>query len=89
MSQIDIPTRAPAPTSPDDTILPFEVAALDLRGRVVRLGAAADEVLTRHDHPAPIAKLLGEAVVLTVLLGSSLKLRGGLFCRPRPTAWCE
>lgn len=76
MSEIGIPFRTPSPTSADDTILPFEVAALDLRGRVVRLGAAAHEVLTRHDYPVPVAKLLGEAVVLTVLLGSSLKLEG-------------
>jgi molecular chaperone Hsp33 len=76
MSEIGIPFRTPSPTSADDTILPFEVAALDLRGRVVRLGAAAHEVLTRHDYPVPVAKLLGEAVVLTILLGSSLKLEG-------------
>jgi molecular chaperone Hsp33 len=76
MSDIAIPTRAPAPTSADDTIQPFEVAALDLRGRVVRLGPAVDEILGRHDYPAPVAKLLGEALVLTALLGSSLKLSG-------------
>ena len=60
----------------DDTVLPFEVAALDLRGRVVRLGAAVDAILTRHDYPPPVAKLLGEAIVLTVLLGSALKFDG-------------
>jgi molecular chaperone Hsp33 len=78
MTHIDtsIPERAPAATSEDDTILPFEVPALDLRGRVVRLGPAVDEVLTRHDYPAPVAKLLGEAIVLTVLLGSALKFEG-------------
>jgi molecular chaperone Hsp33 len=76
MSHVEIPVRAPAPTSVDDTILPFEVAALDLRGRVVRLGAAVDELLTRHQYPLPVAKLLGEAAVLTILLGSSLKLDG-------------
>src|SRR5205085_319413 len=66
----------PSPTSADDTILPFEVAALDVRGRVVRLGAVIDDLLTRHQYPVPVAKLLGEAVVLTILLGSSLKLEG-------------
>ncbi len=76
MSDIAIPTRAPAATSADDTIQPFEVAALDLRGRVVRLGPAVDEMLSRHDYPAPVAKLLGEAIVLTALLGSSLKFDG-------------
>ena len=71
-----IPVRPPAATSEDDTILPFEVPTLDLRGRVVRLGPAVDEILTRHDYPPPVAKLLGEATVLTVLLGSALKFEG-------------
>ena len=42
---IEIPTRAPAATSADDTILPFQVEALDLRGRVVRFGPAIDTIL--------------------------------------------
>src|ERR1700693_1151933 len=75
-SSVDIPTRAPAASSADDTILPFEVAALDLRGRVARLGPTVDEILNAHDYPAPVAKLLGEAIVLTVLLGSALKMEG-------------
>jgi molecular chaperone Hsp33 len=75
-SQTAIPSRAPAQTSVDDTILPFEVAALDVRGRLVRLGPAVDEILNSHQYPAPVAKLLGEAVVLTVLLGTSLKFDG-------------
>src|SRR5665213_337231 len=73
---LEIPSRAPAATSADDTILPFEVAALDVRGRVVRLGSAVDEILARHNYPTPVAKLLGEAIVLTVLLGSALKIEG-------------
>ncbi len=73
---IEIPTRHPAQHSPDDTILPFEVAALDLRGRVVRLGPAIDEILTRHDYPLPVSKLLGEAIALAALFGSSLKFDG-------------
>jgi molecular chaperone Hsp33 len=76
MTDIVIPTRAPAESSTDDSILPFEVAALDLRGRVVRLGPTMDHILTRHDYPSPVSKLLGEAIVLTVLLGSSLKFDG-------------
>ncbi len=52
----DIPIRTPSPHSADDTILPFEVSALDLRGRVVRLGPAVDDILSRHDYPAPVAK---------------------------------
>ena len=43
---------------------------------MVRLGPAVDKILARHNYPAPVAKLLGEAIVLTVLLGSSLKFEG-------------
>jgi molecular chaperone Hsp33 len=71
-----IPVREPDPTGLDDTILPFAVKALDLRGRIVRLGPAVDTILTSHDYPPPVAKLLGEAIVLTAMLGSSLKFDG-------------
>ena len=55
--QLEIPTRAPAATSADDTILPFQVEALDLRGRVVRFGPAID------DHPvaARLSRPRGQA----------------------------
>jgi molecular chaperone Hsp33 len=76
MTISEVPSRAPAEHADDDTILPFEVAALDLRGRVVRLGPALDAILGRHSYPAPISKLLGQAIVLTALLGSSLKFEG-------------
>ena len=72
----ETPIRAPSAVPVDDAVLPFEVASLDLRGRLTRLGPALDEVLTRHDYPAPVGKLLGEAIVLTTLLGSSLKFDG-------------
>src|SRR6185312_2448583 len=75
-ADIAIPTRAPAEVPVDDTVLPFEVSALDLRGRVVRLGPAVDSILEGHNYPQPVAKLLGEAIVLGVLLGSALKFEG-------------
>src|ERR1700687_4872266 len=73
---LETPIRAPSAVPVDDAVLPFEVASLDLRGRLTRLGPALDDVLTRHDYPAPVGKLLGEAIVLTTLLGSSLKFEG-------------
>jgi len=81
---IAIPSRAPAEVSADDTILPFEVAPLDLRGRVVRLGPAVDTILTGHDYPQPVAKLLGEAIVLGVLLGTALKFEGRFILQTKP-----
>jgi molecular chaperone Hsp33 len=73
---IAVPSRTPADTPVDDAILPFDVAALDVRGRVIRLGPTVDVILSGHDYPPPVAKLLGEAVVLGVLLGSVLKFEG-------------
>lgn len=78
MDDRDIPVREPAAQAVDDTVLPFAVKALDLRGRIVRLGATVDTILSNHDYPAPVAKLLGEAIVLTVMLGSALKNAGRL-----------
>jgi len=73
---LETPIRAPSAVPVDDAVLPFEVASLDLRGRLTRLGPALDDVLAKHDYPAPVGKLLGEAIVLTTLLGSSLKFDG-------------
>jgi molecular chaperone Hsp33 len=62
--------------SGDDVVVPFTLEQLDSRGRVVRLSEALDAILTRHNYPAPVARLLGEAVVLASLIGSSLKFEG-------------
>src|SRR5262249_27967651 len=60
----------------DDAVRPFSVDALDVRGRAIQMGPGLDAILARHDYPPPVSKLLGEAVVLAVLLGSSLKFDG-------------
>jgi molecular chaperone Hsp33 len=60
----------------DDAVLPFAVEALDVRGRVVRLGAALDTLVSRHGYPDAVARVIGEAAALTALLGSSLKFEG-------------
>ncbi|MBV2142428.1 Hsp33 family molecular chaperone [Falsochrobactrum sp. TDYN1] len=60
----------------DDAVVPFQVEGLDVRGRAVQLGASIDAILQRHDYPEAVARLLAEATVLTVLLGTSLKFEG-------------
>ncbi len=64
------------PEAGDDDVVPFTLDALDTRGRAVRLGHSLDTILSRHNYPAPVARLLGEAVALTALIGSSLKFDG-------------
>src|SRR5476651_771574 len=73
---VEPPIRAPSAVPVDDAALPFEVASLDLRGHLTRLGPALDDVLAKHDYPPTVGKLLGEAIVLATLLGSSLKFDG-------------
>jgi molecular chaperone Hsp33 len=65
-------------TASDDLVAPFQIEAQPVRGRIVRLGAAVDEVLTRHDYPEAVANLLGEACALAALVGASLKFEGRL-----------
>ncbi len=60
----------------DDVVLPFVVEPLESRGRIVRLGASVDRILAQHGYPAPVARLVGEAAALTILLGSALKFEG-------------
>lgn len=73
---MNVPQRSPRADTEDDQVLPFQVDALDVRGRVVRLGSALNEVLAHHDYPAPVARLVAEATTIAVLLGSSLKQVG-------------
>ena len=67
----------------DDLVLPFAVEGLDVRGRVVRLGAALDTILSRHDYPDAVARVVGEAAALTALLGASLKFEGSFQLQTR------
>jgi len=60
----------------DDLVMPFEIKPLGVRGRIVRLGPAVDDILHKHDYPAPVSALLAEAVALTAMLGASLKFDG-------------
>ena len=60
----------------DDLILPFQAEQAEVFGRLVKLGPTVDTILSRHDYPEAVSRLLGEAVALTALLGASLKSEG-------------
>ena len=65
---------ATAPT--DDLIQPFQIETMAAQGRLVRLGAAVDSVLSAHDYPEPVAELLGEAQAIAAALAGALKFDG-------------
>ncbi|MDR6954504.1 molecular chaperone Hsp33 [Ancylobacter sp. 3268] len=75
--------RLPLAEAVDDQVTPFHVDGLDVRGRVVRLGSALDAVMAHHTYPPLVKRLLGEAVALTVLLGSTLKISGRFILQTR------
>ncbi|HEX2764364.1 MAG TPA: Hsp33 family molecular chaperone HslO [Allosphingosinicella sp.] len=71
MSGPQAPTEAIAANL--DEALSFTIPARNARGRIVRLGPLLDDILSAHDYPAPIARILSQALVLAALLGSLLK----------------
>ena len=60
-----------------DQVLGFTIPARHARGRAVRLGPVLDAILANHAYPPVIARVLAEALVLTALLGSTLKYSEG------------
>ena len=67
----------PAGTVHLDAALGFALPGRHARGRVVRLGPVLGEILSAHAYPAPVARVLAEALALTALLGALLKDAGG------------
>lgn len=63
---------------PDDLVGAFQIEGEPVRGRLVRLGPAIDEILSGHAYPEAVANLLGECCALAALVGSSLKFEGRL-----------
>lgn len=59
-----------------DRVLQFTLPDRNARGRAVRLGPALEDVLAAHDYPPAVRQLLGEALVLTALMGALLKDEG-------------
>lgn len=65
------------PATDLDRTVNFTIPARHARGRVARLGPVLDRILAAHAYPAPIERVLAEALTLTALLGSTLKDSNG------------
>ncbi len=59
-----------------DRVLPFQLDALGVRGRLVRLGPSLDAIIERHGYPLAVARPLAEAMTLCAALATSLKYDG-------------
>ena len=62
-----------------DEVQVFVIPERNVRGRLARLGPVLDRILADHGYPPVIEALLAEALVLTALLGSTLKNGEGQF----------
>ena len=68
---------ASQPETFGDQPLRFSLPDRHARGRLVRLDAVLNEILAAHAYPPLIEKTLAEALILTALLGASLKQADG------------
>lgn len=59
----------------DDTVLPFQLDASDIRGRLARLDGALGGILEQHNYPPQVEALVAEMALLTALIGQTVKLR--------------
>ncbi|MEP6068323.1 MAG: Hsp33 family molecular chaperone HslO [Paracoccaceae bacterium] len=59
----------------DDAVLPFQLDASDIRGRVARLDGVLHGILKQHAYPPQIEALVAEMALLTALIGQTVKLR--------------
>ena len=69
------PARRPRHRA-DDTVMPFEVALARFARPRGPAWPGGRRNPRQHAYPVPVAKLLGEAIVLTIMLGSALKIEG-------------
>jgi molecular chaperone Hsp33 len=56
-----------------DRPLRFSIPEMHARGRLLRLDAVLNDILSAHAYPPQMEKTLAEALVLTALLGATLK----------------
>lgn len=74
-------TYIPAPEA--DFVLPFDLAEVGLRGRLVRLDKSSGRALETQVLPEAVARVEGEMLALSAILGTSLKLDGRLTVQTR------
>jgi molecular chaperone Hsp33 len=70
--------QQPLPLPADDCVVVFRTRRSNVRGRVVRLGKALDEIVTPHAMPDAPSRYLSEALALAALCGSALPDGGNL-----------
>lgn len=62
---------------PEDFVAGFSSETLPIAGRIVRMGRGSlSPILQRHAYPGHLGEILGEALILSALVGSGMKFQG-------------
>jgi molecular chaperone Hsp33 len=69
----------------DDQVAAIQIGDGSVRGRIVRMGTALDQALGGDRYPEPVARLLGEAIMISALVARSLKFDGKLLVQAMGT----
>jgi len=69
----------------DDQVAAIQIGDGSVRGRIVRMGDALDKALGGNRYPEPIARLLGEGILISALVARSLKFKGKLIVQAMGT----
>ncbi len=54
-------------------IIPFTICDATVKGRIIKLDEELDRILSQHEYPELVAKLLGELLLITAIIGSQFK----------------
>ena len=73
-----MPKKSYTPAPSADFVLPFDLPQAGLRGRMVRLDESSARALSAQALPEAATRITGEALALSAILGTSLKLDGRL-----------
>jgi len=77
MPHLPLMTELNSPLSPDDNVTVFQLDGQPVRGRAVTMGAALNTALGKR-YPDMVARLLGEAMLISAIVAQSLKFDGRL-----------
>ncbi len=67
--------KIPDTALPNDLVLPFQLDGANARGRIARFDTTLNTIIDQHDYPPAVLMLLAEAVMLSALIGQTIKLR--------------
>ncbi|MBL4870648.1 MAG: Hsp33 family molecular chaperone HslO [Robiginitomaculum sp.] len=69
----------------DNQTAPVRIGDGQVRGRVIRLGDVLDAALGHDRYPPAVARILGEAILISALVARTLKFEGRLFVQAHGT----